>query len=136
MRKVDITISVGTDGFYSAYCNEHPAVFGSGETPDEAISELRETLELIREDGKETAMFYPEWLDEEYVFQVNWNIKDLLAYYSGIITPTALGRLSGINPKQVWAYMSGQSKPRRAQLDKMEKALNRLGNELSNLSFC
>jgi hypothetical protein len=59
-----------------------------------------------------------------------------MAYYSGIITPSALGRLSGINPKQVWAYMHGISKPRRAQLEKMESALHRLGQELTHTSFC
>jgi hypothetical protein len=50
--------------------------------------------------------------------------------------PSALGRLSGINPKQVWAYMHGISKPRKAQLEKMESALHRLGQELTHTSFC
>ena len=136
MRKVDISISVGKDGFYTAYCNDHPAIIGGGNSPEEAIEELQETLRIIKADGKDVAFTYPEWLDDEYEFEVHWNIQDLMAYYSGIITPSALGRLSGINPKQVWSYMSGRSKPRRAQLEKMESALHRLGQELTRLSFC
>lgn len=136
MRKVDIMISVGADGFYTAYCSDHPSLIGGGETPAEALDELRETLRMVKRDGKELAFIYPEWLDEEYEFQTRWNIKDLMAYYSGIITPSALGRLSGINPKQVWAYMHGISKPRKAQLEKMESALHRLGQELTHTSFC
>ena len=111
MRKVDIIMSVGADGFYSAYCSDHPALFGGGNTPAEALDELRETLRLVKQDGRMT-------------------------YYAGIITPAALGRLSGINPKQIWAYMHGVSKPRKAQLQKMESALQQLGRELMHVSFC
>ena len=136
MRTVNISISVGPDGFYSAYCNEHPALLGGGDTPAEAIDELRETLRLVKEEGREAALFYPDWLDDEYEFQVHWDVEDLMAYYAGIITPSALGRLSGINPKQVWSYMHGNSKPRKAQLEKMQSALHRLGQELIHTSFC
>ncbi len=136
MRTVNISISVGSDGFYSAYCNEHPALLGGGNTPAEAIDELRETLRLVKEEGREAALFYPDWLDDEYEFQVHWDVEDLMAYYAGIITPSALGRLSGINPKQVWSYMHGNSKPRKAQLEKMQSALQRLGQELIHTSFC
>ena len=136
MRTVNISISVGSDGFYSAYCNEHPALLGGGNAPAEAIDELRETLRLVKEEGREAALFYPDWLDDEYEFQVHWDVEDLMAYYAGIITPSALGRLSGINPKQVWSYMHGHSKPRKAQLERMQSALHRLGQELIHTSFC
>ena len=137
METVDITISIGKDGFYSAQCNDYPSIFGGGETPQDAIDELRETLRIIKEEiGRNSAHAYPDWLDREYEFQTHWDVRDLMAYYAGIITPTALGRLSGINPKQVWSYMHGTSKPRRAQLEKMQYALRRLGNELTHTSFC
>lgn len=136
MRTVNISMSIGSDGFYSACCSDYPALIGGGESPSEAIEELRETLRLVKDEGKKNAMFYPEWLDEEYEFQVKWNVKDLMAYYAGIITPTALGRLSGINPKQVWSYMHGNSVPRKAQLEKMQSALKKLGQELTHTSFC
>ena len=59
----------------------------------------------------------------------------MLEYYSGIITPTALGRLSGIHPKQLWAYQHGISKPRKKQVAKIESALHKLGRELLNTAF-
>lgn len=136
MNTVAITISLGTDGFYSAYCSDHPSIFGGGNTLAEAMEELQETLRIIKADGKEVAHLYPEWLDDDYEFELHWNIQDLMTYYAGIFTPTALGRLSGINPKQVWSYMSGRSKPRQAQLQKIESALHRLGQELTHMSLC
>ena len=135
MKKVEIMISIGRDGFYSACCADHPSIFGAGATPGEAIEELEETLRIVKEDGKDSAIIYPEWLDGEYEFHFRWNVQDLMTYYAGIITPSAMGRLSGINPKQVWSYMHGKSKPRKAQLEKMSSALHRLGQELIHISF-
>ena len=83
------------------------------------------------EDGTE----YPAILDEDFDIDYKFDVQSFMEYYSGIITPTALGRISGINPKQIWNYMHGVSKPRKAQVDKIENALHKLGRELMNVSF-
>jgi hypothetical protein len=59
----------------------------------------------------------------------------MLRYYSGIITPTALGKMSGIHPKQLWSYMHGKSKPRQAQVARIENAIHQLGQQLLSISF-
>ncbi len=135
MKQVDITICRADDGTYSAYCNEHPALFGMGDSPEQAKSELLETLRLTKEDGPDNAYIYPEWLDSDFEFIVHWDVRTMLEYYSGIITPTALGKISGIHAKQIWSYMHGLTKPRKAQISKIENALHRLGNELIHTSF-
>ena len=135
MKKVDITVCRAADGTYSAYCNEHPALFGMGDTAGKAKRELEETLRQTKEDGKETALFYPKWLDAEYEFITHWDVRTMLEYYSGIITPTALGHLAGIHPKQLWSYLHGYTKPRKKQVAKIEKALHQLGRELMNTAF-
>ena len=135
MKKVEITVCRAADGTYSAYCNEHPALFGMGDTAAKAKRELEETLRQTKEDGKETALFYPEWLDAEYEFITHWDVRTMLEYYSGIITPTALGHLAGIHPKQLWSYLHGYTKPRKKQVAKIEKALHQLGRELMNTAF-
>jgi hypothetical protein len=106
-----------------------------GDTAAKAKKELEETLRLTREDGRETALFYPEWLDGEYEFVTHWDVRTMLEYYSGIITPTALGHLAGIHPKQLWSYLHGYTKPRKKQVAKIEKALHQLGRELMNTAF-
>lgn len=134
MKQVDITICRADDGTYSAYCNDHPALFGMGDTPEAARNELEETLRLTKEDGDD-AFIRPDWLDGEYEFIVHWDVRTMLEYYSGIITPTALGKIAGIHPKQIWSYMHGLSKPRKAQVAKIEDALHKLGQELVHTSF-
>jgi len=136
MQKVNIIISRATDGTYTLYCADCAALFGMGKSIDEAIAELKETLRISKEEiGRESAAFYPDWLDGEYEFSIRWDVQDFLTYYAGIITPAALGRISGINPKQIWSYMHGKSKPRKAQTQKIELALHKLGNELLNATF-
>ena len=56
MRKVKVLISIAPDGFYTAYCEDHPAIFGGGDTPAEAIEELRETIRLDKELGDKAAV--------------------------------------------------------------------------------
>ena len=76
-----------------------------------------------------------ERLDDEYEFVTHWDVRTMLEYYSGIITPTALGNLAGIHPKQLWSYLHGYTKPRKKQVAKIEKALHQLGKELMNTAF-
>ena len=49
---------------------------------------------MTREFGREKALCYPDWLDEKYEFVVRWNVRDLMEYYTGIITP-AISATSG-----------------------------------------
>ena len=135
MKKVHITVCVAEDGFYSAFCDDNPALFGSGDTPEDARKELEETLRLTKETGRAQALIYPEWLDEEYEFIIHWDVQSLLEYYSGILTPTALSLVSGIHPKQLWAYQHGLSHPRKKQIDKIQSAIHQLGRELLNSVF-
>ena len=136
MEKVIVNISRAKDGTYTAYCADCTPLIGMGDNVDEAVAELKETIRITKEEiGRENAAFYPEWLDKEFEFVLKWDMEDLLTYYAGIITPAALGRISGINPKQIWAYMHGKSKPRKAQTEKIELALHKLGSELLSASF-
>ena len=135
MKKVDITICVAKDGTYYAYCNDHPALFGMGKSAPEAKECLLETLRLTKEDGRATAFIYPDWLDSEFEFVTHWDVRTMLQYYLGIITPSALARITGIHPKQIWSYKHGLTKPRKAQVQKIESAIHALGRELMNTTF-
>ncbi len=136
MEKVQVIVQRAEDGTYNVYCDSCPIFFGCGGTLDEAKRDMIETIRITKEEvGRGKAAFWPEWLDGEYSFEYKFDIADLLKYYAGIITPTALGRLSGINPKQVWNYMHGVAKPRKKQIAKLEAGLHRLGEELTSISL-
>lgn len=78
---------------------------------------------------------YPAFLDSEFEIAYKFNTESMLEYYSGILSLAGLERITGINRKQLWSYAHGRSKPRKAQVQKIEKALHRLGAELSTVSL-
>lgn len=136
MKKVKVIIDRAGDGTYNAYCKECPTLFGMGDTVAEAQAELNEGIRILKEEiGRENAAQYPDWLDYDYELEYQYDVQGFMEYYAGIFTPTALGNLANINSKQMWNYMHGVAKPRKAQVDKIEKALHQLGAELLNISF-
>lgn len=134
MKKITAIIERAADGGYGAYCTDE-MFSGMGDTAEAAKQDLQGAIEHFVKTCKEDGYRYPAWLDEPFEIVYKFDAQSLLQYYAGIISPTALGRLAGINPKQVWSYMHGKSKPRQAQLDKMEQALHKLGRELITISL-
>jgi len=50
-----------------------------------------------------------------------FDTESLLEYYSGILSLSGLEKITGIHQKQLWNYLHRKSKPRRAQVEKIEK---------------
>ncbi len=70
-------------------------------------------------------------------FELNFRIDaaTFINYYSNIFTKAALSRITGINERQLWHYAAGVHKPRRKQLDKIQKGIQALTKELSAISL-
>lgn len=134
MKTIKVTIERAKDGTFTAFCVD--AMFsGVGTTIDEAKEDMRAQIEFYIETCKKEEYSYPAWLDEAYTFEYQLDVQSVLQYYEGVITPSALGRLSGINPKQIWSYAHGKSKPRREQIAKIEQGLHKLAAELASVSL-
>ena len=134
MKKIQAIIEKNSDGGYSVYCvNE--SFSGMGDTPEGAKEDMIKSMSFFAETAKQNNFQYPAWLDGQYDIEYKFDAASLLTYYAGIITPAALSRLTGINPKQIWAYAHGKSKPRPAQLQKIEQGLRKLAAELSTVSL-
>ena len=128
MKQIPAIIERASDGTYSVYC-EHEIFSGMGDTAEAAKKDMEEQMKFYKQTAKEERFKYPEFLDGEFEVVYRWDCESLLALYSDILTLTGLGKRSGINHKQLWSYMHGNSKPRRAQLDKLENAIHELGRE-------
>ena len=115
---------------YSAYITGLDGVFATGSTIDEIQRHLIEAVNDYIDTCKQLGCPIPEQLEGEYTIEFTMDVKSLLTIYSGIFTKSGLERLTGINQKQLWHYANGVSTPRRAQAQKIESALHRLGNEL------
>ena len=118
------------EGGYSAYFKDLDGVVATGSTVDEIKRNLTSALDDYVETCKELNCDPPAELTGDYKIDFSMDVKSLLALYDGIFTKSGLERLTGINQKQLWHYANGLSKPRKAQVVKIETALHRLGNEL------
>lgn len=119
-----------TDNNYCAYLKEVDGVAATGTSITEIKERLTDAIEDLIGACETTGYEIPEVLKNGYTVEFKMDVKSLLSVYHGIFTKSALERLTGINQKQLWHYANGLSKPRKAQREKIESALHRLGNEL------
>ena len=120
---------------YSAYVEELDGVCGVGDTIEEVKKSLEEGLEVMKEACVDFGDPIPEPLREEYHIVFRMDPKSFLQMYCKIFTKAALERMTGINQKQLWHYAKGLSKPRPAQVQKIERALHQLGEELLSIEL-
>ena len=115
---------------YSAYVEGLDGVAATGSTLSDIKENLTYALEELVDTCRKLDCEIPEMLKEDYRIEFKMDVKSLLSVYYGIFTKSGLERLTGINQKQLWHYAQGLSKPREAQIRRIESALHRLGSEL------
>ena len=120
---------------YGAYVEEIDGVGGIGDTLDEVKKDLEEGLIVLKEACIDYGEPVPEELQGEYEIVFRLDTQSFLQMYCKIFTKSALERLTGINQKQLWHYAKGLSKPRPAQVKKIEAALHQLGEELISIEL-
>ncbi len=130
MKTVEVIVEhAGTN--LSAYIENVP-VFTVGNSMQEIKENINEAIGLYLEDNPAPC----ETLRGEYELKYKLDAATFINYYSGIFTKAALSRISGINERQLWHYAAGVHKPRRNQLEKIQKGIMSLTSELSSISFC
>ncbi len=90
---------------------------------------LRWHLESMRADADEI----PEALKGEYELEFELNIQALLHYFDGILTRSALARVTGINERQLGHYATGYRNPRPAQRKKIIDGIHKIGTEFNSV---
>ena len=108
---------------------------GMGNTAEAAKLDMRQQMDFFKETAIEDNFLYPDFLDEDFEIVYKFDIESLPEYYSGILSLSGLEKITGIHQKQLWNYLHRKSKPRRAQVEKIEKGLHALGSELIAISL-
>lgn len=133
-KEVTARISKTTNNF-AACVEELDGFVCTAPTLEKLKMEVEEGIKFHLEGLREDGDTIPEPFNENYQIVFKWDVESLLHYYQGIISRSALERLTGINQNQLGHYAAGRSKPRPAQAKKIEEALHKLGNELQQISF-
>lgn len=118
----------------SAYIEGAP-VITVGNDVKEIEKNMKEAVELYLESCKEMNIAPVDVLQGEFTLKFKIDAATFINYYSSIFTKAALSRITGINERQLWHYAAGVHKPRKQQLEKIQKGINALTEELSAINL-
>lgn len=129
MKTVEVIVEYD-DKNLSAYIEGAP-IITVGNNIKEIEDNMKEAVELYLEDNEAPC----EVMSGDFELKFKVDAATFINYYSGVFTKAALSRITGINERQLWHYAAGVHKPRKRQLDKIQKGISTLAEELSAISL-
>lgn len=133
MKTVEVIVEHAGNNL-SAYI-EGATVITVGNDVKEIEKNMKEAVELYLESCKEMNIAPVEVLQGEFTLKFKIDAATFINYYSSIFTKAALSRITGINERQLWHYAAGVHKPRKQQLEKIQKGINALTEELAAINL-
>lgn len=67
------------------------------------------------------------------LYHFHYDATTFINYYSNIFTKAALSRITSINERQLWHYAAGLHKPRKRQLERIQRGVQSLTEELNSI---
>ena len=129
MKKVVVIVEYSEKNL-SAYINDAP-IITVGTDLNDIENNIKEAIELYLEDNNNPC----EVLSGEFELEFKIDVATFINFYSNIFTKAALSRITGINERQIWHYAAGVHKPRRTQMEKIQRGIKHLSKELSSITF-
>lgn len=133
MKTVEVIVEHAGNNL-SAYIEGAP-VITVGNDVKEIEKNMKEAVELYLESCNEMNIAPVEVLQGEFTLKFKIDAATFINYYSNIFTKAALSRITGINERQLWHYAAGVHKPRKQQLEKIQKGINALTEELAAINL-
>lgn len=133
MKDVEIKVEYAGDNL-SAYIDGAP-VMTVGKDLTEVKKNMAEAIETYLEGCAELHVEPVELLTGDLNLTYKIDAATFINYYSNIFTKAALSRITGINERQLWHYAAGVHKPRRTQLEKIQRGVSSLTKELQGISL-
>lgn len=133
MRAVEVIVENAGDNL-SAYIEGAP-IMTVGNDVKVIEKNMKEAVELYLDSCKEMNIAPVEVLQGEFTLKFKIDAATFINYYSSIFTKAALSRITGINERQLWHYAAGVHKPRKQQLEKIQKGINALTEELAAINL-
>lgn len=129
MKKVEVIVECAGKNL-SAYIEGAP-IMTVGNDMKDIERNIREAIDLYLEDNPHPC----DILTGDFELEFKIDAPTFINYYSDIFTKAALSRITGINERQLWHYASGAHKPRKSQVDKIQRGIGALTKELSSITL-
>ncbi|MCL2041452.1 MAG: helix-turn-helix transcriptional regulator [Bacteroidales bacterium] len=130
MNTVKAFVEKGNDGTYSVYVDLEEkrlnyGIHGNGDSVKEAIEDFHSAYRAMKEFHKELGKKFVE-----AEFNIVYDVASFLNYYAGKFSLAGLGRITGINQRQLSHYVNGYTRPTKKTVEKIDDALHQLAGEL------
>lgn len=129
MKQIDVIVEQAGKNL-SAYIEGVPIVV-VGDSVREIEERIKEAISFYLEDNPDPI----EIVTGCYELKFKLETSTFINYYSNVFTKSALSRITGINERQLWHYAAGVHKPRKTQLEKIEKGIRSLAEEINKISL-
>ena len=131
MNKLQVIVEYAGDNL-SAYINDLPIV-AVGKDLNEIKRNITDAIQVYKESCAQLSVQPSALLADEYELSFVIDATTFINYYSSIFTKAALSRITGINERQLWHYAAGLHKPRKRQLERIQRGVQSLTEELSSI---
>lgn len=125
-----------SDGNFGAGTGEvNGAVFATGKTLEEVKQNFKAAFQFHIKGSLEDGDKLPPYIVKgNYGFGFELQVSAMLHLADGLITRSALSRVTGINEKQLSHYRTGHRKPRPAQNKRIASGIKTIEKQIKELS--
>ena len=130
MKKIKVLISWSGDNYVATISDINGVVIATNKNLEKVKKEFQQSLKFHVEglvddgDNIDDDLKYGNY---ELVYELH--VSAILHSLDGIITRSALSRVTGINQKQLGHYISGYRNPRPQMRKKIVEGLHKIGRE-------
>ena len=130
MKKIKVLISWSGDNYVATNAEVNGVVITTNKNFEKVKKEFQETIKFhiegLIEDGDKIS---DDLKNGNYELVFELHVSAILHNLDGIITRSALSRVTGINQKQLGHYISGYRNPRPQMRKKIVEGLHKIGKE-------
>jgi predicted RNase H-like HicB family nuclease len=128
-----ILVNIDWENNYGAYSEEVSGCVATHKTLDGVKQAYLEALEFHLSGMRNDGDVIPAELQGKFKLEFILNVRALLHYFDGVLTRSALSRVTGINERQLGHYITGHRKPRPEQRKKIVEGIHRIGKEINSV---
>jgi len=131
MKKIKTLISWSGDNYAATASNVNGVIIATAPTLEKVKKEFEESLKFhIDEAVADGDNISDDLKNGNYEIEYEMHISAILHDLDGIVTRSALSRVTGINERQLGHYLSGYRNPRPEQRKKILEGIHEIGNKL------
>lgn len=135
MKKIVVLVEWAGDNFSAGTGEINGVVFATGKTLDEVKEKFSEAFKFHIQgslaDGDKLPAFVA---NGKFEFEYELQASAMLHLADGLITRSALSRVTGINEKQLSHYLTGHRKARLEQNKKIASGIKTINKQINDIA--